>query len=48
MTSVSKLTGRAEGLGCFRKRMAYRFAQAHGMRQRITSLERLAPAPALV
>jgi lipoate-protein ligase B len=48
ITSVAKATGRYDGLPCFRKRMAYRFAQAHGMRQRITSLERLAPAPALV
>ena len=48
MTSVSKATGRADGIGCFRKRTAYRFAQAYGMRQRITSLERLLRTPALV
>jgi lipoyl(octanoyl) transferase len=48
MTSVSKATGQPGSLSCFRKRMAYRFAQAYGMRQRITSLERLLPAPALV
>ncbi|HEX4735923.1 MAG TPA: lipoyl(octanoyl) transferase LipB [Thermoleophilaceae bacterium] len=48
MTSVSKATGRADGIGCFRKRVAYRFAQAYGMRQRITSLDRLVRAPALV
>jgi lipoate-protein ligase B len=48
MTSVAKATGRYERIGCFRKRMAYRFAQAYGMRQRITSLERLARTPALV
>jgi lipoate-protein ligase B len=48
MTSVSKETGHTEGIGCFRKRVAYRFAQAYGMRQRITSLERLAGTPALV
>ena len=48
MTSVCKETGRSEGIGCFRKRVAYRFAQAYGTRQRITSLERLLPAPALV
>ena len=41
MTSVYKQTDRADGIGCFRKRVAYRFAQAHGMRQRIVSLERL-------
>src|SRR3954451_7596084 len=48
MTSVCKETRRDEGVGCFRKRMAYRFAQAYGMRQRITSLDRLARTPALV
>jgi lipoyl(octanoyl) transferase len=48
MTSVSKATGKSEGISCFRKRMAYRFAQAYGMRQRITSLDRLTRAPALV
>ncbi|MEA2483051.1 MAG: lipoyl(octanoyl) transferase [Thermoleophilaceae bacterium] len=48
MTSISKATGQAGGMSCFRKRMAYRFAQAYGMRQRITSLERLAAEPAPV
>src|SRR3954471_9251210 len=48
MTSVAKIKGHGEGIGCFRKRMAYRFAQAFGMRQRITSLEWLTQAPALV
>jgi lipoate-protein ligase B len=48
MTSVSKETGHAGGIDCFRKRMAYRFAQAYGMRQRITSLDRLARTPELV
>jgi lipoate-protein ligase B len=48
MTSVAQLTARAGRIGCFRKRIAYRFAQAYGMRQRITSLERLVGAPALV
>src|SRR4051794_31817306 len=48
MTSVCKETGRADGIGCFRKRMAHRFAQAYRLRQRITSLERLSGAPALV
>jgi lipoyl(octanoyl) transferase len=47
MTSVCKETGRGDHLSCFRKRMAYRFAQAYGMRQRISSLERLT-APATV
>jgi lipoyl(octanoyl) transferase len=48
MTSVSKVTRRPDAISCFRKRMAYRFAQAYGMRQRITSLDRLRSAPALV
>ena len=48
MTSVAKIKGHGEGISCFRKRMAYRFAQAFGMRQRITSLDRLLRAPALV
>jgi len=48
MTSVSKETGRTGGIACFRKRIAYRFAQAYGMRQRITSLDRLQRTPALV
>jgi lipoate-protein ligase B len=41
MTSVCKETRRAGGIDCFRKRMAYRFAQAYGMRQRLVSVERL-------
>jgi lipoyl(octanoyl) transferase len=48
MTSVSKATGRTDAISCFRKRTAYRFAQAYGMRQRITSLDRLTRTPALV
>jgi lipoate-protein ligase B len=41
MTSVSRETGRAGSLPCFRKRMAYRFADAFGRRQRLVSLRRL-------
>jgi lipoate-protein ligase B len=41
MTSVSRETGRAGSLPCFRKRMAYRFAGAFGRRQRLVSLGRL-------
>ena len=41
MTSVCKLTGRGDSLSCFRKRMAFAFAQAFELRQRITSVERL-------
>lgn len=42
MTSVLRETRRVgDHLSCFRKRMAYCFAQAFGLRQRIVSLERL-------
>ena len=41
MTSVARETGRAGLLPCFRKRVAWRFAQAFGMRQRIVSSRRL-------
>jgi lipoyl(octanoyl) transferase len=41
MTSICKLTARSEPLPCFRKRMAHRFAEAFGRRQRIVSLARL-------
>src|SRR3954452_4728184 len=41
MTSILKETGRTEVMGCFRKRVAYRMAEALGLRQRIVSAERL-------
>ena len=41
MTSVSRETGKAGSLPCFRKRMAYRFAEAFGRRQRLVSIGRL-------
>jgi len=41
MTSVSRETGRARSLPCFRKRLAYRFAEAFGRRQRLVSQRRL-------
>jgi lipoate-protein ligase B len=41
VTSVSKETGRAGTLPCFRRRMAWRFADAFGRRQRIVSARRL-------
>jgi lipoate-protein ligase B len=41
MTSVSKETGRGRSLPCFRKRMAWRFADAFGTRQRIVSARRI-------
>ena len=41
MTSVCAETGRGDRLACFRKRMAFRFAEAFGLRQRIVTPERL-------
>jgi lipoate-protein ligase B len=40
MTSMAA-EGVAEGLACFRKRVAYRFAEAFGLRQRLVSAARL-------
>jgi lipoate-protein ligase B len=49
MTSLSKETGQAGGMSCFRKRAAWRFAEAYGLRQRIVSLDRLqAPVTSVV
>jgi lipoyl(octanoyl) transferase len=52
MTSVSREAGRAPTLPCLRKRVAYRFAEAHGRRQRLVTPQRLeaalAPAAAPV
>jgi lipoate-protein ligase B len=46
VTSLSRETGRAPSLPCFRKRMAWRFAEVFGMRQRIVSPRRvLEPEP---
>ena len=41
VTSVARETGRGPSLPCFRKRMAWRFAEAFGLRQRLVSRERL-------
>jgi len=41
MTSVARETGHERSLPCFRKRMAWRFAEAFGMRQRLVSPQRL-------
>ena len=41
MTSLYKETGHVGGMRCFRKRTAWRFADAYGLRQRIVSLDRL-------
>ena len=49
MTSISRETGRMKSLPCFRKRLAYRFAEAFGRRQRLVSQHRLldsVPVPA--
>ncbi len=44
-TSLAQITGRPGPLlPCFRKRAAYRFAQACGLRQRIVSPQRALPA----
>jgi lipoyl(octanoyl) transferase len=46
MTSLYLQTGLTGGMDCFRKRVAWRFGQAFGRRQRIVTLERLlAPSP---
>ncbi|HEX2703082.1 MAG TPA: lipoyl(octanoyl) transferase LipB, partial [Solirubrobacteraceae bacterium] len=44
MTSVARETGRVECMSCFRKRIAFEFAQALGARQRLVSPARLAQA----
>lgn len=41
MTSVEHETGRTGTLPCFRKRMAYAFARAHGRRQRLVTPRRI-------
>jgi lipoyl(octanoyl) transferase len=41
MTSICRETGRAGQLPCFRKRVAYAYAQQVGRRQRLISLSRL-------
>ena len=48
MTSIALETGGGTGVPCFRKRVAYAFAQAHGLRQRIVTPARLEPAHAPV
>jgi lipoate-protein ligase B len=47
MTSVLKETGRTGAMPCFRKRVAWRFAQAFGRRQRLVSAARLDEAVSL-
>ena len=41
VTSVARETGRERALPCFRKRMAHRFCEAFGRRQRLVSRARL-------
>ena len=41
MTSVARETGRTGRLPCLRRETAFRFAQAHGLRQRLVSADRL-------
>jgi len=41
MTSVSRELARPDNMSCLRKRMAYRFAEAYGRRQRLVSEARL-------
>jgi lipoate-protein ligase B len=41
VTSLSKETGRTPSLPCFRKRMAWRFAEAFDRRQRLVSPRRI-------
>ena len=47
MTSVYKETGRTGAMRCFRKRVAHRFAEAYGLRQRLVSARRLAPVESI-
>jgi lipoate-protein ligase B len=48
VTSVARETERGGALPCFRKRIAYRFCEAFGRRQRIVSPRRLAVREAVV
>ncbi|HEX2016502.1 MAG TPA: lipoyl(octanoyl) transferase LipB [Solirubrobacteraceae bacterium] len=41
MTSVAQETGRTGGMRCFRRAMAWRFCEAHGVRQRLVSSHQL-------
>ncbi|MEA2397606.1 MAG: lipoyl(octanoyl) transferase [Thermoleophilaceae bacterium] len=48
MTSVYLETRRTGAMRCFRKRMAWRFADAFGLRQRLVSIDRLLESAAPV
>jgi len=41
MTSLAQETGRSGGMHCFRKRVAWRVAEAFDLRQRLVTLQRL-------
>jgi lipoyl(octanoyl) transferase len=45
MTSLYLQTGLTGGMACFRKRVAWRFAEAFGLRQRVVTLDRLLDSP---
>ncbi|HSD80357.1 MAG TPA: lipoyl(octanoyl) transferase LipB [Solirubrobacteraceae bacterium] len=47
MTSVARETGRGGRLPCLRREVAFRFAEAHGLRQRLVSMARLERALAI-
>jgi lipoate-protein ligase B len=47
ITSIRRETGRSDSLPCFRKRLAHRFAEAYGRRQRLVSRERVDAAQAV-
>jgi lipoyl(octanoyl) transferase len=44
-SALVQQTGSVPLMKCFRKRVAWRFAEAYGLRQRLVSLERLLEAP---
>jgi lipoyl(octanoyl) transferase len=48
MTSLYLATGLTDRMDCFRKRVAWRFAEAFGLRQRVVTLDRLLDTPAAV
>jgi lipoyl(octanoyl) transferase len=41
MTSLARETRDGDRMRCFRKRAAFRFAEAHGLRQRLVSADRV-------
>ncbi|HVS28490.1 MAG TPA: lipoyl(octanoyl) transferase LipB [Solirubrobacteraceae bacterium] len=48
MTSVTREAGERRSLRCFRRRMAYRFTEAYGRRQRLVSAARIEAGAASV